>query len=73
MSVLVSAANFHPLHPRVLWMRARMIMVVISELLMRNIEVAPHNFLESALNKPPDKRLVFFRGPWPRSLLGQRW
>src|SRR5215208_1268135 len=35
---------FHPLHPRVVRMHGRMIMVVISEVLMHNIEVAPHSF-----------------------------
>src|SRR5829696_8336612 len=43
-------------------MHRRMIMVVISEVLMHNIEVAPHSFLVSPLKKPPDKRLVFFHG-----------
>src|SRR5215212_5517716 len=33
---------FQPLHPRVLRMQGRMIMEVISEVLMHNIEVAPH-------------------------------
>jgi len=37
-----------------------MIMEVISEVLMRNIGVAPHSFLPSALKIPPDKRLIFF-------------
>jgi hypothetical protein len=51
-------------------MQGRMIMEVISEILMRNIEVPPHDFLESALMKPPDKRLVFLHGHWTRSFLG---
>ena len=46
-----------------------MIMEVISEVLMHNIEVAPHGFLVSALPIPSDKRFVFFHGPWTRSLL----
>ena len=54
----ISHELFHPLNPRVLRMQRRMIMVVISEVLMHNIEVAPHNFLASALQIPPDKRLV---------------
>ena len=43
-------------------MQGRMIMVEISEVLMHNIEVAPHSFLVSPLKKPPDKRLVIFHG-----------
>ena len=66
----ISDGLFRPLHPGVLRMQGRMIMEVISEVLMRNIEVAPHNFLESALMKPPDERLVFFDGHRRAPFLG---
>jgi hypothetical protein len=39
-----------------------MIMIVISEILVHSIEVAPHNFLVAILNEPPAKLLVFFGG-----------
>jgi hypothetical protein len=64
---------FHPVHPRVLWMHGRMVVVVISEILMHNIEVASHRFLISVLKKPPDKRFVFLHRHWTSSLVGQRW
>ena len=44
----ISDDLFHPLHPRLLRMHGRMIMVVISEVLMHNIEIAPHGFRASA-------------------------
>ena len=47
-----------------------MIMVVISEVLVHNLEVAPHCFLESALKIPPNKCLVFFHGHRTRSFVG---
>jgi hypothetical protein len=49
---------FHPFQPGMLRMQGRMIMVVISEVLMHNIEIAPQSFPISALKIPPDKRLV---------------
>jgi hypothetical protein len=48
---------FHSLHPWVLRMQGRMVMVVISEVLMHNIEVAPQSFRLSAFPIPPDKRV----------------
>ena len=39
-----------------------MVVVVISEILMHDIEIAPHSFLASVLNPAPDKCLVFFLG-----------
>jgi hypothetical protein len=54
----ISDELFHALNPRILWMQGRMVMVVIGEILMRNIEVAAQNFLVSVLKKPPTKGLV---------------
>src|SRR5215213_1127850 len=51
-------------------MHGRMITVVISEILMGNIDIASHNFLEPVFKEPPGKRLVFFHGHWTFSLLG---
>src|SRR5918996_5920259 len=63
-------SSFPPVHPWLLWMEGRMVVVAISEILMHDIEIAPHSFLASVLNPAPDKRLVFFLGHGTPSFLG---
>jgi len=65
----ISDELFYPVHPW-LWMEGRMVVVVISEILMHDIEIAPHGFLASVLHPAPDKRLVFFLGHGTSSFLG---
>ena len=54
----ISDDLFQPLHPGVVRMHGRMILVVISEVLMHDIKIAPHSLLASVLHPAQDKRLV---------------
>ena len=60
---------FHRINPGALFVEARVVMKVIGEILMQDIEVPPHGFLESVLMVTSDKRLVFFHRHRTSSLL----
>src|SRR3954453_19268365 len=69
----ISARLFHPVHPRVLCMERRMVMVMISVALMQDIDIAGHSLRVPVLDEPPDKLLVVLDRHWRSSPHEPRW